>query len=618
MGFLQPENLLYLLAVGALVLIYLRAHSRPTLDVSSIILFDEVKAPVTSARWLRVDLLFWLEAATLSALALAIAGLYLRIPTVPAHARLDALVFDLGAGMGARDGTGTRLDEARRQALAIVDSAPADERFSVIAYAMEAEMRHGPSADRPSIRSAIGSLRVLDVAARPAAFAAAIMRAQGADDIDLFADRAPSRDVMAQARSAGGWRFHRVGAAAENVGIASLDAGSVRSSQGHCVLKSFAAHPHLCELEIDCDKQRVLRTAVIVEPRGEVVVPFGPLSHGGLVSARILTPDALEADNQRWAYAQGDTPARVLIVSPDAGVRDDLARTLLAINENFIITAFAPANLPADRDFSDARLAVMHDFFDPKIRAHARLLIYPPSGVPGMRLTGTANLAALRAQAGRNEPADPLVVGPVRAFALPPWMSPTARGTIGSESLALPMAAIGYDHAGSVGLIAFDVRNHLLLDPDDLDALVLTVDLIRQLIAPEELRIVNTGAYINLPAGEPLVRVVAPDMIVHAIRPDVTGRVRFAALEAGRYSVESGDRTLEVMANYFDASESDLTSSAETSIAGKGAAASSSARSAAIEPRPLAAALLALAFAAFLAESIILTVRAWGRRGSNV
>src|SRR5579872_1178986 len=101
-------------------------------------LFEEVPAPVAKSRILRVDLLFWLEASALAAMTLAAAGFYLLHPRPVGHHQLHALVFDLGAGMGAVDGRVSRMDEARARARRIISLAPAGDAFSIIGYALEA------------------------------------------------------------------------------------------------------------------------------------------------------------------------------------------------------------------------------------------------------------------------------------------------------------------------------------------------------------------------------------------------------------------------------------------------------------------------------------------------
>ncbi|HVC43615.1 MAG TPA: BatA domain-containing protein, partial [Candidatus Binataceae bacterium] len=139
MGFLDPFKLLYALSLAALVAIYLRSRSRPTIEVSSLMLFEEVAAPIAKSRVLRLDLMFWLEAAALAALTLTLGGLYMRRGVPVSTAREHALIFDLGAGMGAVDERGqSRLAAAQRAADALVAAAPAGTHFSVIGYALEA------------------------------------------------------------------------------------------------------------------------------------------------------------------------------------------------------------------------------------------------------------------------------------------------------------------------------------------------------------------------------------------------------------------------------------------------------------------------------------------------
>lgn len=123
MGFLAPLYLLLALSMGVLVLIYLSARSRSTVEVSSLLLFEEAQISVSKARFLKLDALFWLEAAALALMTLAVAGFYLTMAPLPTSHRRHALVFDLAAGMGAREGGRMRLDDAKRQALSMVDSA---------------------------------------------------------------------------------------------------------------------------------------------------------------------------------------------------------------------------------------------------------------------------------------------------------------------------------------------------------------------------------------------------------------------------------------------------------------------------------------------------------------
>lgn len=241
MGLLNPASLFYLLSVAVLVAIYFRARSRPTLEVSSLLLFEEQAAPVARARRLHTDLLFWLELMVLAALSLAIAGLYVRAPQPPEHIRRHALIFDSAAAMGAREGAHPRIELARRQALRMVAAAPAGDQFSVIAYALESEVVRAPSGDRNAVRAAIASLQPLAVPVRPAALSAALMRAREADDIELFSDRLPAGALPPGLGDR--LHFHQVGSTDDNLALVSLDPGQLGSSRGHLMVRNFSAEP---------------------------------------------------------------------------------------------------------------------------------------------------------------------------------------------------------------------------------------------------------------------------------------------------------------------------------------------------------------------------------------
>lgn len=620
MGLLNPANLLYALSLAALVAIYLRARSRPTIEVSSLILFEEAPAPVARSRVLRLDLPFWLEALALAALTLAVAGLYLRAHGGAGGRRTHALVFDLGAAMGARDGDLSRLDEARQAARRIVADAPIGDSFSVITYALEAGAAQAPATDRAEIGRILGRLKPTDVAASPAALRAALVDARGADTIDLFADRPPPAEVIEDARLAVPPRFHQVGAPAGNLAIVSIDPGVPRATLGRVVVRNFSTHPQPCELQIDAGGRTVFHSGFIVEPRAEMVVPFGPLRAGGVVAARILTADALAADNDRYALAPSIAQTRALVLSPDPGVRDDLARILLAVNPNLIVTTADPN---VSNAFDRARgfaLAVLHDCGDAGVTAAARLFVFPEPWLSGSKrppllpVVGSVAAAEMRRRAGVGELAAPVLLGPARMVELPGWMRATSQGSGAGDRESFPLTAIGRAADGEIGMIAFDVRDHLLLDPDRLDALLATIDTIRRLIAPQDVMIEATGAPVSVPMFARTL-LTAPDGAGRMLTPDRWGRVRFRPLLAGVYHLTAGRDSVTVYANYYDAGESDLIAP-EFPAAPPPAAPAAAPLTAQFQMRPIGTLLAGLALLVFLLESIVLTRRAarWSAR----
>jgi hypothetical protein len=621
LGFFNPGSLLCGVSLVALVAIYLRSRARPTVSVSSLMLFDEIPAPIARSRLLRVDLLFWLEALALAAMTLAAAGFYLLGPRPVLGQQLHALVFDLGAGMAATDGRGSRLDEARSRAHRLISTVAAGDRFSVIGYALEARTFFAPSASREELFAALDKLRAMAVGGRAAALRAALLDARGATTIDVFTDRKPAREVVQEARADGRVEIHQVGEAADNVAIASLDPGVPRSSAGHCVLHNFSNRPAECELEIDHGGREVGHYPLIIEPRAQAIVALQPLPEGGLLHARITTADALAADNERYALAPSITQAKVLVLSPDANARDDLARIVLAINPNFVVTAVDPAFFPtsgaAAQEFA---LALLHDCDDVGVNASARMFIFPEPRLSGSKHTpllpvvGSVAVAELESRQDTGPLPMPALLGPSRIVSLPGWMDSLARGAPVGGHDSLPLAAVGRSSEGEVGMLAFDIRNHLLLDPDRLDALVLTVDMLKRVLAPQNVKVVATGTFVAISTFAP-VTLTAPDGSTSGLQPDQWGRVRFRPLEAGRYTVRDGNREIAVYANYYDAAESNLTSSPTGSELERSTQLIPPAHSENV-PQPAGLFLIVVATFLLLAESACMAQRVirWGVR----
>ncbi len=368
---------------------------------------------------------------------------------------------------------------------------------------------------------------------------------------------------------------------------------------------------------IDSGGKEIFHQTLILGPREQVTVPFGPLTTGGLVHARILTHDALEADNERYGYAAVDSPSQVLVLSPDAAVRDDIARVLLAVNSNFIIATADPAQFKSDQQYA---LAVMHDCYLAGVKAQSVLLVFPPpssSGkIPGLRISGTFPAALMTNQGRPDANAAPTALSSTRTMIVPEWMTVRASGTATGAHDILPLAATGSLPSGEFGLVAFDIRQHLLLDPDRLDALVATVELMRELTAPTQLRIVSTGTFLAVPAPAD-AKAIGPDGTTVSTSRDKWGRLRFRPLQPGHYSVESASAKTAAYANYYDAAESDLTTIATPASATP--VKSASALESLPAPRqmqPLTALLVAFAVIAILLESALLlrNSRRWGMR----
>jgi hypothetical protein len=160
--------------------------------------------------------------------------------------------------------------------------------------------------------------------------------------------------------------------------------------------------------------------------------------------------------------------------------------------------------------------------------------------------------------------------------------------------------------------VAFDIRHHLLLDPDRMDALVLVVDTLKQMLAPQDLKIFATGDSVALATFGPTI-LIAQDGARRKLAADAGGNVHFRPLDAGKYTLDTPQGTITAFANYYDAAESDLAIPPTPRNAPPPATSNASARGQLIV-QPATEILLTLALLLLLGESAILARRAtrWG------
>jgi hypothetical protein len=163
-------------------------------------------------------------------------------------------------------------------------------------------------------------------------------------------------------------------------------------------------------------------------------------------------------------------------------------------------------------------------------------------------------------------------------------------------------------------VLAFDVRDHLLINPDDLEALLLTVQVIKLLTAPERLQVVTTASYVTVPA-QGGATLIEPGGSSRKLVADGSGRVGFTALAAGRYRLSTAAGELSIYANYFDEQESDLAARPPvTASAPRPATGEYPVQPMTTGVLALSAWLVALAILGLLAESLLLTRDWWSRR----
>ena len=163
MGFLAPWFLAGAAAVGLPIYLHLlRRHRSTPLPFSSLMFFERRTQSSIKHRRLRYLLLLAFRLAVILLLALAFANPFIeRSAASISGEKLNLLVIDDSFSMRA----GTRLADAKRDALAFLDGRKPSERAQVIALTSQVHVLTEPTQDSGVLRSAVNSVQPGDTRA---------------------------------------------------------------------------------------------------------------------------------------------------------------------------------------------------------------------------------------------------------------------------------------------------------------------------------------------------------------------------------------------------------------------------------------------------------------------
>jgi hypothetical protein len=156
MGFLAPWFLAALAAVGLPVYIHLlRRQTTTPRPVSSLMFFERGIQSSTRHRKLRYLLLFALRALLMALLALVFANPFVRRSSAAANDRLMLVTVDNSFSMRA----GTRLADAKREALEVLATRRPSQRAQVMVLGGELQVLTQPIQDAGALRAAVENIQ---------------------------------------------------------------------------------------------------------------------------------------------------------------------------------------------------------------------------------------------------------------------------------------------------------------------------------------------------------------------------------------------------------------------------------------------------------------------------
>ncbi len=671
LGFETPLGLLALGLLGPVAWLYLRVREQPPAAVSSLRLWESIAEPPEPRRRPKLPLRFFLQAALVVALALALAQPWFAgapsqetATESPEH----IIVLDNSASMRARHGDGTRFEQARAAALDRLAELAADGsgRFTIVVAGGRDETLIA-AANAAAAREAIAGARAGATAGKPgAAIEAAAARLGSDGSIDVFTDAPPSalvvsRDALARTR------IHPTGQSGSNLSIADLGTTLGRLGGGEARALVTVRHPDAAPRRVRVVLQRwqepvavgaaapageapaassggtdgpAAATELDVPAHGSARAVLGPVEWRGPFVVRLeaaagsagqdTAPDDFELDDTAFGVFAEPRSFRLRLVTQDTALGAQaraLAEAHGGITVEVVRNPDAPATTPPDVTIFDRAVPRV-----PPPGAVAYLA--PAAGNADVRLAG--RIAGARISASEPHPVLASTARPeilldvagdtdVVEIVPDPRLARVLTARAAGREIALLQA--GEIDGRRVALSALRLPGRTLASADGVPALVFLVDLLHWLApaganAPQ---VATAGAAVvaKFPDGAPIEQLEGP---AGALVPDAAGRLH--PDEIGAWQAMGQERAGLLLISFRDPVESEIAATAEAhgDAAREDAATTSPDLAAAGEALslapgttrvPLTTAPLALAAALLAAEWLLVTLAARRAQGDE-
>jgi hypothetical protein len=323
MNFLAPTAFAFAAALPVVVVFYLLKRKRVVKLVSSTLLWQRFLAETQASapfQKLRHNWLLILQLLLLAFIVFALSRPYFTgdIET----GGLQVVILDASASMQSTDVDPSRFEQARTEALALVDGMGDHDQMAVLLTGSGTEVKQSPTSNKTALRRALRSCAVTDAPGRmieALRLGHSLTRDRTDASIHLLSDGALTG--LDEFENEGlNLVYHRVGEGSNNRGIVAMDVRSHPEDPSQqavfATVMNVATNTATVRLELLFAGQMLESRTVEFGPRESVSQVFGvEQQQDGVYELRVTTEDDLVADNSAWVMARLPQPARVLLVT---------------------------------------------------------------------------------------------------------------------------------------------------------------------------------------------------------------------------------------------------------------------------------------------------------------
>ncbi len=379
MSFLAPAAAVLALTLPAILALYFLRIRRPTRIIPALHLWPEaIRDRQANLPWQRLRPNWLLFLQLLAALVLVASAVQPALPVGSGLARHTLVLLDTSAAMQARDVSPSRLDEAKRQVLDLVNQLGPQDRMTLIRVGPRPQILASAVGNQETLRRAVQDARPSNGAGDLTAalnLAAGLVRAGDDARAVLFSD-----GLLEPVRGASELPFpidyRRIGVSGENVAIGSLTVrASALTRAAYVHIQNFGQQQRDTSLEWRADDRLLdVRSLKLAPGQGlDLILPVP--ADATFVSAHLTPGDIFALDDTAIAVARTPTPFQVLLVTPG----NVFLEQALRLRPDFRVDTITPELFQPRGGYA---LAVF-DRFSPRVVPNGPFMIIdPPQGTP--------------------------------------------------------------------------------------------------------------------------------------------------------------------------------------------------------------------------------------------
>ena len=569
MNFLAPAAFAFAAALPVVVVFYLLKRKRVVKLVSSTLLWQRFLAETQASapfQKLRHNWLLILQLLLLAFIVFALSRPYFTGEIQSGG--LQVVILDASASMQSTDVAPSRFEQARTEALALVDGMRDHDQMAVLLTGANTEVKQSPTSNQAALRRALRSCAVTDAPGRmieALRLAHSLTRDRTDAAIHLLSDGALTG--LDEFENEGlNLVYHRVGERADNRGIVALDVRSHPEDPTRqavfATVMNVGTNAATARLELLFAGQMIESRTVDFGPRESVSQVFGvEQQQDGLYELRVINQDDLPADDSAWVMARLPHPAKVLLVT---GGNRFLEKALVAQPR---VELSVSATLNEDSAAFDITVI---DNIAPAVWPTGSVLAFRSAPTNWVEVVGTLEAPGIVDWKNTHPllrfiTLDNVAIGEALQAGTAPWATPLV------ESATSPLMLAGEIDQRRVVWVAFDpLQSTWPLRVSFPIFVANAVEWLNPASRQAEQFKFQPGSPLRvpIPAGVGEITVTPPDAEPRSIAlPPAAKEFVFGDTpRRGVYEVSAGTNTTFYCANLLDPHETDITPQAEITL----------------------------------------------------